>query len=126
MIDLTDPSTFKHLDPKDVFGSTGLLSDQVKQVLEDFKSINPTEEFRNVKNIVISGMGGSAYGGHVALSLLKDRLSVPLYVNNDYTLPEFVNEQSLVILISYSGSTEETLASYEDAKKRGAKISGLT
>ncbi|MBI2621689.1 MAG: bifunctional phosphoglucose/phosphomannose isomerase [Candidatus Levybacteria bacterium] len=126
MIDLNNPKTFKHLDPKDVFGSTGLLADQVKQVVSDFKSINAPEDYKKIDNIVISGMGGSAYGGHVASSLLKDQLSVPLYVNNNYTLPEFVNEQSLVILISYSGSTEETLASVEDAKNRGAKISGLT
>src|SRR3989344_5220797 len=103
-----------------------MFLDQLKQVLEDFKSINPTEEFRNVKNIVICGMGGSAYGGHVALSLLKDQLSVPLYVNNDYTLPKFVNKDSLVILISYSGSTEETLAGAIEAKKKVAKICGLT
>lgn len=126
MVDLNNPSTFKHLDPKDVFGSTGLLEAQCKQVVQDFKKIKVPNDYKNIKNIVISGMGGSSYGGHVALSLLKDQLSIPLYVNNDYFLPGFVNEQSLVILISYSGSTEETLASSEDAKKRGAKIAGLT
>lgn len=126
MIDLNNPSTFKQLDPKDVYGSTGLLANQVKQVLEDFKSINAPSDYKNVKNIVISGMGGSAYGGHVALSLLKKDLSVPVYINNDYTLPSFVNSDSLVVLISYSGSTEETLASAKEALSKKAKISGIT
>ncbi|OGH07377.1 MAG: hypothetical protein A2171_02650 [Candidatus Levybacteria bacterium RBG_13_35_9] len=126
MIDLKNPLTFKHLDPKDVYGSTGLLASQVKQVLEDSQSINATDEYKNIKNIVISGMGGSAYGGHIALSLLKHDLSVPIYINNDYTLPNFVNYDSLVILISYSGSTEETLACAKEALERKAKVSGLT
>ena len=126
MVDLNIPSTFKHLDPKDVYGSTGLLSEQVKQVLNDFKSINPPNDYRNIKNIVISGMGGSAYGGHVAKSLLKQDLEVPIYINNDYTLPSFVNTDSLVILISYSGATEETLASARQALEKKAKISGIT
>lgn len=126
MIDLNNPDTFKELDPKNVYGSTGLLSAQTRQVLEDFKSINAPEDYKNIKNIVISGMGGSAYGGWVTLSLLKENLGVPLVVNNDYTLPSFVNNDSLVILISYSGSTEETLASAQDAVKKGAKIAGIT
>ncbi|PIR79664.1 MAG: hypothetical protein COU25_04180 [Candidatus Levybacteria bacterium CG10_big_fil_rev_8_21_14_0_10_35_13] len=126
MIDLNNPLTFKHLDPKDVYGSTGLLADQVKQVLDDFKNINPPEDLKNIKNIVISGMGGSAYGGHVAKSLLKNDISLPIYINNDYTLPYFVNIETLVILISYSGSTEETLASAKEALKKNAKISGIT
>lgn len=126
MIDLNNPLSFKHLDPKDVYGSTGLLAEQVKQVLDDFKNINVSDDFKNIKNIVISGMGGSAYGGHVALSLLKNDLSVPIYINNDYTLPTFVGKNSLVILISYSGSTEETLACAIEAKQKSAKISGIT
>lgn len=126
MIDLNNPLTFKHLDPKNVYGSTGLLPDQVTQVLYDFKNINLPDDFKNIKNIVISGMGGSAYGGYVALSLLKNDLSVPVYINNDYTLPSFVDSNTLVILISYSGSTEETLASASKAKEKGAKISGIT
>ena len=39
MIDLNNTATFKHLDPKNVYGSTGLLTNQVEQVLQDFKSI---------------------------------------------------------------------------------------
>ncbi len=126
MTDLNNLEEIKKLDPKNVYGSTGMLADQCEQIWNDSKSLNFPAEYKNVQNIIICGMGGSAYGGHVALSLFKNVLKIPLIVNNDYDLPKFVNENSLVILTSYSGSTEETLSCTEQALKLGAKVTGIT
>lgn len=126
MIDLNNPDEIKKFDPKDVLGSTGFLIDQTKQI----HSLIQSQEFNinqdQIKNIVFSGMGGSAYGGQVAIHLFKNNLKVPVYINNDYTLPDFVNLNSLVILTSYSGNTEETLQSLQEAKTRGAQMIALT
>ena len=78
--------------------------------------------FRNFRNIVFSGMGGSAIGAEIVNFYLRKELNLPVTVNRDYTLPGFVNKESLVALISYSGNTEETLSAYKQAQKSQAKI----
>lgn len=73
-----------------------------------------------IKQIVVAGMGGSAIGGDILRSYLADSLGVPLFINRAYSLPHFVGRESLVIGSSYSGNTEETLAAFDEAGKRGA------
>jgi len=51
---------------------------------------------------------------------------LPIIICAGYDVPKFVNKKTLFILSSYSGNTEETLASYNLAKKVGAKIAVLT
>ena len=115
-----------NLDPKNVLGSTENFADQCQQIWEQSKSLEFPHEFKNIQNIVVCGMGGSAYGGYVTPSLFKDSLNIPLVSNNDYHLPHFANENTLVILLSYSGSTEEVLSCLDEAKNKGAKITGIT
>lgn len=102
------------------------IRDQVEQVWNDTRSLEFPEQYKNVRSVVVAGMGGSAYGTHVIQTLYKDELSVPVFSIPDYTLPAWVNSETLVILSSYSGSTEETLSAGEDALKKGALITGLT
>lgn len=125
-MNLKDKASFANLDPKNVLGSTELFLDQCLQMLEDTKDFTLPSEYSNVENIVFSGMGGSALGAQVFYHLYKNELRVPFYINNDYTLPGFANEKTLVILSSYSGTTEETISSLSDAQKRGCKVLALT
>jgi glucose/mannose-6-phosphate isomerase len=78
-----------------------------------------------IRNILITGMGGSGIGGKIVALWLQDELSVPVTLINDYNLPEFVNEHTLVIASSYSGNTEETLMSLYKAHEKGARIIGI-
>lgn len=127
MIDLANLEEIKKLDPKDVYGSTGMFADQCKQMFDTYFNVDFfTPEYKQIKNIVVCGMGGSAYGGYIASSLLQQELKVPLISLNDYHLPGFVDKDSLVMLVSYSGSTEEVLSCYEEAIKKNAKITGFS
>ncbi|MEA3485968.1 MAG: bifunctional phosphoglucose/phosphomannose isomerase [Candidatus Aerophobetes bacterium] len=72
--------------------------------------------------IVICGMGGSAIGGEVLKTLLSEKMKVPIFVNRDYNLPQYIDEKILAFIVSYSGNTEEALSAYEEAKKRGSLI----
>lgn len=74
------------------------------------------------KNIVFSGLGGSAIGADLMRSYLIDDIKIPIYVSRDYTLPRFVGKDTLFLACSYSGDTEETLSSYAEAKEKGARI----
>ncbi|MBU0974502.1 SIS domain-containing protein [Patescibacteria group bacterium] len=109
------------LDLENMMSSIEELGNQINHSWNDTKSIEftPTAEIRNV---IISGMGGSGLGADVIKHLFKDELKVPLDFVNDYTLPGFVNENTLVVLSSYSGTTEEVVACAEQAKQKNAQI----
>lgn len=77
---------------------------------------------KRISNIVLTGLGGSAIGGDLLRSYLADDLKIPFVVNRHYFLPEFVDKSSLVIVSSYSGNTEETIAAHEDAIRRKAQV----
>lgn len=81
---------------------------------------------REYRNIVVSGMGGSAIGGDILRTYSLKRASLPVIVNRDYDVPNFIDERTLFFAISYSGNTEETLSSYEQAKNKGAAIVCIT
>ena len=81
---------------------------------------------KTIENIVISGLGGSGIGGKIVGQLVSEKLSVPVVCTNDYVLPEFVGKNTLVIISSYSGETEETVAAMNEAIVKGAEIACIT
>jgi len=98
---------------------------QIREAIEIGKRIdvNTRDGFRN---IVYCGMGGSAISGDFVKNLLRDKIEVPFEVVRSYNLPGYVNDRTLVILVSYSGNTEETLSCFYDAIKRGAYIACIS
>ncbi len=78
-----------------------------------------------VDKIVVCGMGGSAVGGDLLKIYMHDS-KVPVFVIRDYKVPKFVDENTLVFAVSYSGNTEETLSAFEDAQRKKAKIVAVT
>ncbi|HCC84061.1 MAG TPA: hypothetical protein DEP87_00015 [Candidatus Pacebacteria bacterium] len=117
---LDNRSAMAKLDKSNALGSVEALADQVRQAWQAVQTTNfiPTTEIRNV---VIAGMGGSALGADVAKHLFKDRLLVPLEIVNGYHLPAYTDENTLVVLSSYSGGTEETLSCAAEVKIKQAQ-----
>ncbi|HPT69067.1 MAG TPA: bifunctional phosphoglucose/phosphomannose isomerase [Syntrophomonas sp.] len=97
------------------------LPEQFSEML-NLRIVLPDRYKKDYRNIVVSGLGGSAIGGDILRSYALDRCQVPVLVNRDYVLPFFVNEFTLVLAVSYSGNTEETLSAYQQARQRGADI----
>ncbi|MGE0566748.1 MAG: bifunctional phosphoglucose/phosphomannose isomerase [Bacteroidia bacterium] len=91
--------------------------------IADKASIGKKSEIRNV---VISGLGGSGIGGSIVTELFAEQLNFPITVNKDYFLPSFADNKSLVIISSYSGNTEETLSVLESALKKKCQIICVT
>lgn len=79
-----------------------------------------------IHNVLVTGLGGSGIGGTIAAQVFDKQLTVPLVVNKDYFLPAFVSPNTLVIVSSYSGNTEETLQAMDAALAKGAKICCVT
>ena len=100
-----------------------LIKDFPAQVLQAVeigeKAVLKAKFDHPITSVVICGMGGSGIGGDVLSELLRSELSVPVVVVKGYVLPAFVNKTTLLILSSYSGNTEETLACAREAIKKG-------
>lgn len=108
----------KYIHEKDAQDALGVIEKQWKQLMQHYEvSFTPTEDIRNV---VLSGMGGSAWPALYVQ--VWPGITVPFEVSRNYTLPKYVNENTLVIVSSYSGNTEETLASLAVAEERKAQI----
>lgn len=119
---LDSRTQIKKIDPDGALDSAESVADQVRQVWQEQKQIDLSAYKGKVQNIVVAGMGGSALGADFVKNLYKEELSVPLEIAKDYDLPNFVNENTLVILSSYSGNTEETLSAAAQATLKGAMI----
>lgn len=116
----------KKLDSKNMLGSLELLSGQVEEIIKNAKSIKIPSAYKKINKVLVLGMGGSALGAHVFKTLYKNEIKVPVEIVNDYTVPAFVDKDTLVLVSSYSGSTEESLNAVTEASKKKAKIIGIT
>lgn len=81
---------------------------------------------KDFKNVVICGMGGSGIGGKMISQLFSDQAKLPIVLVQNYEIPAFVDDSTLVIASSYSGNTEETLSVTKQADKKGATIVGVS
>lgn len=117
-----DFKKIKKLDKKNLYSSIMELDLQCEQILSDSDDIKIPTSYKNIKNVVISGMGGSILGGHIIKSVFKKELKVPVELISDYNLPDYVGRETLCIMSSYSGTTEEPLTTFEEARKKRAKI----
>lgn len=116
----------KKLDTLNSLGSIEQLGSQVQHVWEVSRNLHFDESYKDIDNVVVAGMGGSILGTHVIQTVFKDELKLPVMIVPDYEMPSYVNQRTLVIASSYSGTTEETLAAIKDAQAKGAKIAGIT
>ena len=96
-----------------------------KIALNSFESKQEAIDFRNVKHIVFAGMGGSGTIGDIFSSILS-KSTIHVNVVKGYLLPTTVNSETLVIIISVSGNTEESLSIAKSAYKKKCKIIGFS
>ncbi len=114
---------YTKLDPDGVEKALEKFPEQIKNA---FGQVQSTKYIvQSFDTIVVSGMGGSSNAGKIVQGLLEDNYTKPFAVYNDYGLPAWVNDKTLVVLNSYSGNTEETLSGYEIAKSKNAQIIGI-
>jgi len=79
-------------------------------------------KYSKPQRIIVAGMGGSAIAGELAKDWARDIIPVPMEVCRDYKLPAYANEETLIIVASYSGETEETLSCLLNAMRKSCKI----
>lgn len=126
MVNLDSKEEISKIDKGNILGSIKALPKQVEQTWSDFGKIDIPNACFLAKNVVVAGMGGSALGARVIDSLFVESDKVPIEIFNQYHLPKYVNKNTLVILSSYSGNTEEVLSDAKEALSKGAIIFGIT
>ncbi len=115
-------SEIKLYDNFNLFQVTADFPHQIEEAVIIGSNLQPAADLKDIESIIICGMGGSAIGGDLLRSYLLYECKIPIYVNRNYRLPAFANEKTLVVISSYSGNTEETLSSFDDAVEKGCKI----
>lgn len=123
---LDNLSAIKKLDKSGVYQSIESLDEQCWDAWQKVQAIKIPENYQNFSNIIVCGMGGSALGAHVVQKLFSNQFKIPLVIIRDYHLPNFANQDSLVILSSYSGNTEEVISCAEETIKKKIKAFVIT
>lgn len=127
MARLDGTMTVKRYDSSDMLGIMLNFPAQCEEAFEIGRSLPLPGEYRDVSKVVVTGMGGSAIGGDLLAAYCAARgAGVPVLTNRHYKLPSFVGEDTLVIAVSFSGNTEETLAAVRDALRRRAKVMAIS
>lgn len=110
----------------------------MKELIEGFsnqihKGLEISENYQfkiddkiNINNVIISGLGGSGIGGTIIQNFSLTNSVKPVFVNKNYNLPKFADQNTLLICCSYSGNTEETIYVLKQGLERGCNIVCIT
>ncbi len=124
---MTDALHTADLDPDDMRGAIRAFPDHLATGWDRGEA---AESFgldaARLDGVVVCGMGGSAIGGDLVRGWVEASSPLPFMVNRGYALPGWVGAETLVIVSTYSGGTEETLSAFADARARGARCLVVT
>lgn len=108
----------KYIHQRDGSDALGVVEKQWQQLQQTYTvTVTPTQP---VKNVVVAGMGGSALAATFIATW--PGLSIPYEIARNYSIPSYVDANTLFVASSYSGNTEETLAALTEAEQKGAQI----
>ncbi|MBI1770188.1 MAG: bifunctional phosphoglucose/phosphomannose isomerase [Bacteroidetes bacterium] len=102
------------------------FTQQLSHALKLGQSMDLVRPGSDIRNILITGMGGSGIGANLVESLTFGRVPIPIAVSKGYNIPQFVSPHTLFIACSYSGNTEETLAAVQKGLLKRAHIICVT
>lgn len=112
-------------DPNGIFQ---ILSESYRQIEDAWDSTLP-ESLGTIENriassgsIIFSGAGDSAVIGDLLQNFLQSEMEFPFFVNRSSILPAYANEDTLLVLASYSGNTEETISIFNEALEKNCPI----
>ena len=124
---MLDSTQVRRNDPENMLDQLVSFPEQCAEALKNVEGFQLDGYIeREIRNIVIAGMGGSGIGGDLVRAVLARHCAIPIVVHRDYSPPAFVTPQTLFIAVSFSGNTEETLLSVETAHRSGANLITIT
>ncbi|HZW04734.1 MAG TPA: hypothetical protein VFF68_12450, partial [Anaerolineaceae bacterium] len=125
-MNLDDRERFKQLDPQNMLAEIDGLPAQLEQAWA-LGMRQRLDGLKDVRQVLIAGMGGSAIGGDLVSTYVTERMATPLAVHRNYGLPAWARgPETLVIASSHSGNTEETLSTFDEALEAGCRMLAIT
>jgi len=95
---------------------------QLKEALQIGQEATIRPHSKEIRQIFVAGLGGSGIGANFVSEFIRDEAKVPFTIGKGYHVPASINDYTLAIVSSYSGNTEETLSSFDQLLRSGAKI----
>ena len=135
MVSLDDLEALRKIDEHGMLDFYMRWPEAIREALEMAEALDIPDELRmgemtirygRPELLAVAGMGGSIIGGDILSDVLWDELDVPIQVCRGYGLPAWVGPGALVVVVSYSGNTEETLVAFHEALRRGCMVIAIT
>jgi glucose/mannose-6-phosphate isomerase len=123
---LEDATAIARRDPGRMLDAIAAFPDQMRAAWRLSRDLTLPDRYRAATNVAVLGMGGSAVCGDLVRATFSDRLRVPLISVRDYELPAWVGPSTLVVAVSHSGATEETIAALSSALERRSPVAAIT
>jgi glucose/mannose-6-phosphate isomerase len=126
---LADPTAIASADPAGMLRAIASAGAQVRSAVRAYDearaALDPVVADGRPRTIVVAGMGGSGVSGDVLAAVVGPGCPVQVVSVRDYVLPGWVGALDLVLAVSCSGGTEETLALVDEAVRRGCRVVGF-
>jgi glucose/mannose-6-phosphate isomerase len=100
-----------------------LIREFPKHIEEATKLAKDISVDGKIDKVLVCGMGGSAIAGDIMSNYTK---KIPIFISKTYSIPDFIDNNTLAIISSYSGNTEETIEMFKQARKKTKKIVIIT
>jgi glucose/mannose-6-phosphate isomerase len=111
-------------DPANMLAAVASSGAQMREAVSviDRALLTEVSKGEQPRNVVIAGLGGSGVGGDVLKAVIGNSTPLPIISERSHSLPGWVGPMDVVIGVSCSGSTEETLSTTAEAGRRGARV----
>ncbi|HXY71507.1 MAG TPA: bifunctional phosphoglucose/phosphomannose isomerase [Actinomycetota bacterium] len=119
---LDDPARRAALDSSEHLRHLAGLGAQLRRGYAAGRDVERVPSGSDATAVVVCGMGGSGVAADVLRGLYANRVSVPIVASKGYGLPALAGRETIVVAVSFSGNTEETLSAYRDAVGRGCRV----
>lgn len=118
---LDDIEAQKKLDASQTYESIISYPEQCQDAFDATANLSTPSSYKDINKILMTGMGGSGLGARIIESVYTNNLIYPVIRYNGYELPSWVDEKTLIICSSFSGTTEETISNAKKAIEKKFK-----
>lgn len=124
---LDDPAALASLDSAGMLLDVASSGAQVRQgvIAAAEAGLDRLADGGRPRAIAVTGMGGSGIAGDVLAAVAGLTCPVPVTVHRGFGLPGWIGPADVVVAVSCSGTTEETLSGAEECVRRGARLAGV-
>lgn len=124
---LDDLSRMRSIDRSHMLSNIQHLPEDLQVTIRSYQSSEAgTKNHAMPEKVIVAGQGGSSIAGDVISDWLLENVPIPIVVNRGLRLPKFADQNTLVIAISYSGETRETLDQFDEARSKRCLVHAVT